>query len=472
MSLMPPPARLRLLVVFAGSAASAAGILTGWGSPAGYAVPALAVAVLATELTAVKLTFGKQRWTFSITGAAIAASLVRSPRAWIVVAVAIGVAASELAHRRALMDTAFAVTQMGAAAALAAEFARSVGGAEWGAVGGMAIFWFVKNGLTITAEVATTGQRLASLIWASVPFSALHSVGASGLGILGAWLAQHAPLGLFALGIPLVLLWISYDEQETRAAETAMFAELARLQEKGGQRSLDLSAQVILTAASRALGAPDVEMVLLAHEGPVHFKGDREGIHRRRVDPEALDQPWVLNALAHGRTVSGVANNQPWCALVLGSKERPLGAILVRRQADRESFSRRDVLLARVLADQAAQWLSDAARPSTVAEMAGPRSTQDATRELGNIGTDTDPALRVLRDSANRLARLASMDGEPAVGDIVDELYAAERAVASLVGAIALATDPELPVGVTPEDIQLTGARRFDDWTTTGVMAQ
>jgi hypothetical protein len=84
---------------------------------------------------------------------------------------------------------------------------------------------------------------------------------------------------------------------------------------------------------------------------------------------------------------------------------------------------------------------------------------------------DTDPALRVLRDSANRLARLASGDGTPDVDDIVDELHAAERAVASLLGAIALAAEPELVLGMTEDDAHLAGARRtFDDWTTTGVL--
>jgi hypothetical protein len=104
-------------------------------------------------------------------------------------------------------------------------------------------------------------------------------------------------------------------------------------------------------------------------------------------------------------------------------------------------------------------------------EDATPRSALESARDFGDFGMDTDPALRVLRDSANRLARLASSEGPPEVDDIVDELHAAERAVASLLGAMALATEPELVLGMTEDDMQLTGPRRsFDDWTTTGVL--
>ena len=98
-------------------------------------------------------------------------------------------------------------------------------------------------------------------------------------------------------------------------------------------------------------------------------------------------------------------------------------------------------------------------------------ATSDVTKSLGDPGADTEPALQVLRDAASRLARLASLSGPAAVGDIVDELYAVERAVASLLGAIALAAEPDLSHAITDADLTMTGARRFDDWTTTGVIA-
>jgi len=57
-----------------------------------------------------------------------------------------------------------------------------------------------------------------------------------------------------------MLLWLSYDEQTARAAEARLFAELARLQEQASGRSIDVSAQVVLTAAARLFGGADVEM--------------------------------------------------------------------------------------------------------------------------------------------------------------------------------------------------------------------
>ena len=469
--LVPPDARLRLICVFSACVATCSAIFTGWGSVVTYALPVLAVSVLAAELAVVHLSFGKQRWTFSVTEAAIAAAYVYSPRAWTVVATAAGVFLAEALKRQPPLRLAFTVTQFAAATSLGAEFTHAVGGGLWGVVGGMAVFWFANNLLMLSSVVAATGQRVGALIWASVPFAALHSFGAAGLGILGSWLATNEPLGLFALVVPLVLLWISYDEQATRAAETALYAELARLQERASSRSVDGSAAVVLTAASRMFHSPEVEMLLLAHEGPVHFLGDAEGVSRRRVDPEALDEPWVLRALAECGTLTGVEDEMPWCVMVLGKRESPLAAIRMRREAGHPVFGRRDLLLAGVLAAQAESWLATADRAEAAGSAYAGAATSDVTKSLGDPGADTEPALQVLRDAASRLARLASLSGPAAVGDIVDELYAVERAVASLLGAIALAAEPDLSHAITDADLTMTGARRFDDWTTTGVIA-
>jgi hypothetical protein len=472
MSLVPPVARIRLVAVFAAAVAVAAGVFDGWGNPPGYAVPALAVAVAAAELAVVHLSFGRQRWSFSMTEAAVGAAFVYSPRGWTILSVFVGVLAAQMLRRQEPLKLAFNVAQFVAATGLGAWFAASVDGGVPGAVGGMAVFWIVNNALMLTAVVTMTGQRLRPLIWASAPFAGIHSVGATGLGILGAWLAANAPVGLFALVVPLLLLWISYDEQATRAAETALYAELARLQERATGRSVDVSAKVVLTAASRLFESPEVEMVLLAQEGPVHFSLDDSAVMRRRVDQDALDLPWVLTALAECGTVTGVEDGRPWCAAVLGGSDTPLAVLLARRDAGRPEFGRRDVQLARVLGEQAEAWLSIAELAESRDEALAEADAADGvTRALGEIGADTEPALRVLRDAANRLARLAAADGEAAVDDIVDELYAAERAVASLLGAIALAAEPDLGRAMTPEDVQLAGARRFDDWTTTGVIS-
>jgi hypothetical protein len=464
-SLIPPSARLRLVAIFAAAVAVAAGILTGWGSPVFYALPALTVAVCAAELAAVHLAFGRQRWTFAITESAIAAAYVHSPRSWTIVATASGVFLSQVVRRQDPINLAVVVTRLAAATALGAEFAHAVGGGLSGAIGGMAVFWLANIALVVMALASATGTRLGSLIWTNVPFAALHSVGSVGLGVLGAWLAANAPVGLFALGVPLILLWISYDEQATRSAETALFVELARLQELASSRSVDGSAQVVLTAANRTFDSAEVEMLLLAHEGPVHYSGDAEGVTRRRVDPDALDEPWVLQALAECGTQIGVDDDAPWCVTVVGGMERPLAVIRAKRLPGKPSFGRRDILLAGVLAEQAEAWLALPDGGSI------PDPATGVAQALGEIGADTAPALQVLRDSASRLSRLAGSGDSADVGDIVDELYAVERAVASLLGAIALAAEPDLGNALTPADLQMSGSRRFDDWTTTGVVS-
>src|SRR5438445_13186757 len=123
-----------------------------------------------------------------------------------------------------------------------------------------------------------TSQAAWKLLVPSRPLAAVHSAGTSSIGILGAWLAEKAPLGLLGLVVPLVLLWLSYDEQTARAAEARLFAELARLQERASGRSVDVSAQVVLTAAARLFGGADVEMVLMTADGAAHYLGDENGV--------------------------------------------------------------------------------------------------------------------------------------------------------------------------------------------------
>jgi hypothetical protein len=334
----------------------------------------------------------------------------------------------------------------------------------------MAVFWLANNVLIAIAMSIMTGQRFWSLIWASAPLASVHSVGTSGIGLLAAWLAINAPFGLLALVVPLLLLWISYDEQTARTAEAQLYAELARLQEKASGRSVDMSSQVVLTAAARLLASDDVEMVLMGDDGPVHYAGNTEGVVRRRVDAAALDQPWVLQALGERGPVTGREEGRPWCAALLGPHDAPFAVLVARRPAGAASFGRRDTMLATVLVQQAESWLSIAELAASRDEaLAQAEAAEDAARALGDLGADTAPSLGVLRESAHRLARLAETEGPAAVHEIVDELYAVERAVASLLGAIALAAETDLGRGDVSDQEQ-PAPRRAADWTTTGVL--
>jgi len=472
---MTSATKVRLLAGVALVIGVAAAVATGWGDVVWWAAPVLTVAVVAAEVAVVHLSFGRQRWTFSLTEGAIAAGFVYEAGAWTVASVVAGVLVAQLVRHQERLKVEFNVGQFAAGTALGAAFAHLVGGGVVGAIGGMGIFWLVNNLMVAWAMSVMSEQKLWSLLWASAPLAAVHSSGTSSIGLLAAWLAEHAPLGLLGLVVPMLLLWLSYDEQTARAAEARLFAELARLQERASGRSVDVSAQVVLTAAARLFGGADVEMVLMTADGAAHYIGDETGVSRHRVDPSVLDSGWVIRALSGSTITTGVEDGRPFCSTVLGGGDSPLAVLIARRPAGSAGFGRRESMLAEVLSQQAESWLSVAelvkSRDDALAQA---EAAEGAARALGDIGAHTAPALVVLRESANRLARLAETQGPASVGEIVDELYAVERAVASLLGAIALAADPDIAAldagrGSTVE--ATPAARAITDWTTTGVLS-
>jgi hypothetical protein len=447
-------------------------VTDGWGQVAWWAPLLLAAAVALSEVAVVHLQVGRQRWTFSLTEGALGAAWVAATGAWSVAAVVVGVAIAQWVRRQPRVKLEFNVAQFALATAVGSAVAAQLGGGIPGAVGGMTAFFVVNHTLVGVAVSLTTRRRLLPLLASNALLALVHTAGNSSIGLLAAFLATTAPLGLLGLLVPLALLWSSYDQQTRRTAEARLFAELARGQEQASGRSSDVSAQVVVTAAARLFGGADVEMILLATDGPVRYAGDESGVpERHRVDPEAFDEPWVLRALGARGVETGSADGRPWCTAVLGELEAPLAVLRARRPHGAAGFGRRETRLAEVLVGQAESWLSvgelsDRNRAATrQAEDAG-----QAARQLGDMGAATAPALQVLRESADRLVRLAGNAG--GVDDIVEELHLVERAVASLLGAIALAAEPDL--------VALTGgagatdaaapASRSSDWTTTGVL--
>ena len=439
---------------------------TGWGDVVVWAPVCLALAVAAAEIAVVHLQFGRQRWTFSLTEGAIGASLVLAPGAWTVVAVAAGVAVAQAVRRQPRLKQQFNVAQFAAATALGQLVAGGIGAGVTGAVAGLAVFWGVNYGLTAIAVSATSQASLRNLVLSSAPLSALHAAGNSSIGLLAGFLARDAPLGLLGLVVPLALLWSSYDQQTRRSAEARLFAELARGQERETGRSSDVSAQVVVTAAARLLGGAEVELVVLASDGPVRYAGDDSGVpERRRVGADVFDEPWVLRALGDRDVVAGRDGGRPYVGAVLGDPEAPLAVLRAQRPLNGASFDRNELRLARVLVGQAEAWLSVAdlaARSRAASERADVAG--EAAKALSDLGSATAPALLVLRESADRLARLAESAG--GVDDIVEELHLVERAVASLLGAIALAAEPDL----LRSSSSTAPIRPGTDWTTTGVL--
>ena len=441
-------------------------LVTGWGDVPLWAVPVVAVGVAVSETAVVHLQFGRQRWTFSLTEGVLGAALVLATGAWVVLAVSAGVAVAQALRHQPRLKQGFNVAMFAAATALAQLVAGVTGGGIPGACAGLAVFFLANHSLIAVAVAVTSQRSFRSLALSSAPLSALHAAGNSSIGLLAAFLAVEAPLGLLGLIVPLALLWSSYDQQTRRAAEARLFAELARGQERETGRSSDVSAQVVVTAAARLLGGADVELLLLAADVAHRSVGDESGVPvRRREGSDVFDEPWVLRTLGEREAVAGRDAGRPYLCAVLGDPEAPLAVLRARRAVDGAGFDRNELRLAKVLVGQAEAWLSVAdlaARSRAAAERA--EVAGEAAKALSDLGSATAPALLVLRESADRLARLAETAG--GVDDIVEELHLVERAVASLLGAIALAAEPDLlrrPGDVAP-------VRPGADWTTTGVL--
>ncbi|MCW2777153.1 MAG: hypothetical protein JWN17_878 [Frankiales bacterium] len=454
---LPPPQAVRAAGALWLLLAVVVSVRTGWGGAPWWAPVLLALAVAGAEVAVVHLQFGRQRWTFSLTEAALAAALVAHTGAWVVAGVTVGAGAAQLVRAQPRLKVQYNVAQFALSAAGAAAAATALGGGFPGAVVGLAAFFGLNHSLIGLAVALMSDQRWTRLVLSSAPLSALHAAGNASLGLLAVHLAVTSPVGLLGLVVPLALLWSSYEQQTRRTGEARLFEELARGQEQATARSTDTSAQVVLTAAARLFGGADVEMVLLAAEGPVRYAGDETGVPQRlRVDPDAFDEPWVLRALGERGVSSGVEDGRPWCSAVLGPRDAPLAVLLARRSAGSAAFGRQETRLAQVLVGQAESWLS-------IADLSSRHTS--AAKALGDLGADTAPALALLRDSADRLGRLALRDG--GIESVVEELHLVERAVASLLGAVALAAEPDLLLP-TRRATDLP-ARPTADWTTTGV---
>ena len=468
---MSPSRSVRAVAAGAALVALVAALLDVWGGPAWWAVPALAAAVALSEIAVVSLQFGRQTWAFSLTESALGAAWVSATGNWSVVAVLLGVLIAQTFLKRPLLKKQFNLAMFTAATALGSLVAGAFGGGIPGAIAGIGMFFVVNHTLVAMAVSFTSRRRLIPLLMSSMPLSAVHMAGNSSIGLLAAFLAMTAPVGLLGLLVPLALLWSSYDQQTRRSQEARLFAELASGQERATGRSSDTSASIVVTAAARLFGGADVEMLLLAADGPVRYAGDESSTPQRlRVEADVFDEPWVMRALGARGVSTGSEDGRPWCSAVLGNPESPQAVLIARRPSGSAGFGRREVRLAEVLVGQADSWLSvadlsDKARyASEQVAVAG-----QAARALGDIGAATAPALRVLHESAGRLARLAQADG--AVDDIVEELHLVERAVASLLGAVALAADPELIGALGQVEGRVPApARPATDWTTTGVL--
>jgi hypothetical protein len=420
-----------------------------------------------SELATATLTFNSQGGLgVALTDAVVAIGFVVAPGAWVAVGVLVAVSLANIS-RSSATKIAFNAAQYAGTICAGLLVTRALGGGLAASAAGLVVFGLL-NFLVVALPISWITQDSYVKVAAQASrLAVIHLLGNLSLGLLAAWLAQHAPLGLLGLVAPLILLWWSYQQQTERASEARLFRELARGQEQASSRSLDSSARVILTAAARLFGGAEVEMLLRHPEGLLRYLGDEKGVNvRERVDIDSFAEPWVLRAMGARGVRIGTEDERPFCSAVLGDLERPLAVLIARRQRKSSSFARLDQRLAQVLVGQAETWLSVAdltARHGAAVDQV--EAYGDVSRALGDLGADTVPSLVVLRESADRLSRLAySFAGPDPVRGIVDELHSAERAVASLLGAVALATEPEFVAGSG----EPSGLRADSEWTTTG----
>jgi len=448
----------------------ACAVLAGWGSPHLWALPALAVAIALTEAASVRIVVGRQAAGFTLNDAVIAMAFVLAPGSWITVGAIAGYLVAKCRSGSWVKLSFNAAQQLLAISAGVLVAAQLGGGDIAGAIAGLATFAVLNSLVVAIPLAATSGVPYAQILTTIAPLGVVHNAGNASVGLLAGWMSVHAPWGLVGLAVPVAMLWSSYQQQTRRAAEVRLFAELAQGQEKMAGSTVDASAQVVVTAAARLFGGAEVEMLLRNPDGPVRYLGDEHGLSARlRAEADAFDAPWVLRALAARGVHTGAETDRPYCSAVLGDPARPLAVLVARRPVRASGFTRADAQLAEVLVGQAESWLSVADLTARHSEAVGRAEAYGAaSRVLGDLGAETVPALAVLRESANRLSRLASsFDGPDPVSEIVNELHSVERAVASLLGAIALASDPRPADGGLPAQVS-TGVRGETEWTTTG----
>lgn len=281
------------------------------------------------------------------------------------------------------------------------------------------------------------------------------------------WVA--VALGIAAAALFASLWWRARGDRRTDAA---LFAALADGQQRACGASVDVSVQAVVTAARRELRASEVEMVLLGAEGPVHYLDDGAAVSRRRVDCNAFDQPWVLNAMGAGGVRVSRDDDRPQCSAVIGSLDElrdPLAVLLVRRSSGAPRFGRADLHRVRLLVAQAERWFA-AGAPESLAGAFGPRGAVEAAG-AADPNPRPSPDLTLLRDSARRLSSLSvGPVSSDAVGQIVEELHSAERAVASLLGSMAMSKARSLADRAEELHVDPVARRAAEEWTTTGVL--
>lgn len=436
-------------------------------------LPAIALLLAVAALLEVSLPIAGGRWQVRGSDAAGAALLVLcpGPGLWIGAAAAAGLLmlGAKLSGRRRWRSLDYAVAsallQAGAATALTSALRFAGAAPVAAAIGGVLAAAFTRHAMAAGGVAVTSRRPLLGLLLPRLPAALVIALGNGAVGLLVGWLMIHGPLGLAGLAVPGLLVAGTFELQARRSAEARLFAALATEQQHLAGRSLEQSVAVLMTVTARLLGGADIELLLSGPEGLVRYTGDESGVSgRMRTDPSAFDAPWVRQLLARGPVRIAFDQGRPSCAFSIGTGPTPRAVVVARRPPGVAGFHRRDVVIARALARQAAPWLTPAA----------------------DVSLQRDPRLEVVREIARRILRSPEPLADPEWSSrLLDEVHSLERAVAALLGS---APDGSIPpqrdhrgekreLEETTGQVRSTaeparGAVQGPEWTTTGLLAE
>lgn len=463
--------RIRILAVALVLVAALASSVVGWSAVSWWAVPALIVLTLAGEKSRARVVVGRQGVTIGLVDVFVACALFMQPGVWITIAGVVGVT---LAYVRKLdrLKLIFNAAQFSCSVSLGLLVIHMVGDSVVG-IGLGLLTLAVVNWLAVGTVVSIASKQRFVRVVADTGFvGATQIAGNLSIGLLAGWLLQNAPIGLLGLVSPLAMSWWSYWQQSERTAEARLFAELAHGRERLSTPSPDVSARVIVQAVARLFGGAEVHLLLRGVDGVYHYVGDESGsISRNSADATSFGDQWVQQAIGARSVSIGVdSQGRPFCSGLMGNPDTPHAVLMARRANGSAGFNALDSKLAQVLVAQAESWLSVADSAVRREDTTGRLDAYvNAARALGDLGARTVPSLLSLGESAQRLTRLViAPEGRDPIGEIVNELHAAERAVASLLGAVALASDPDLVAAGASQSKPPTALRDADEWTTTG----
>src|SRR5690348_9249207 len=319
---------------------------TPWGHPSVVGFVLLTIAIGFSNTALIHVTVARQRVSFTLTEGLLAGAYLMSPGSWIIVPAVVGLVPMLVINKSSVLKIQHNVAQYIVATAVASFVVTALGATIPACIVGMAAWWVASQVMSAIPLSIVGGESFRKMLFEDAALQSVHAGGTTSIGLLAAWLLVHAPFGLLGLLVPVVLLWISFDEQTSKSGEARLFAELARGQEQAITHSVEVSARVVLTAAARVLGGADVELIVVEHEGPVAYAGDESGRTTRRSDDEAFDRPWVLRALGTRGVLTGSEGGRPFCSAVVGNADQPMAVFIARRAEGSSGFGRREAALA------------------------------------------------------------------------------------------------------------------------------